>query len=312
MQEQNVATESKKCSLKCKLVHLIAALLIVIGFSYFAWQNYQIKHLLATQTQQLSQQIQQQSSEKISLKTETSNPSWDLLEVQYLIRLADIHLSITKNIPQSIQLLTLADNRLATLIASNPNLVMVRQALADNISALKLITVVDQVGIILKINALSDQIDKLPMPSLPSKLAEPQHQVYIPATRTSQTFWQKFETASWEQLQNIIIVKHHEQPIIPILSEEQQIDLLQRIQLALNQAEWAVLHKQSTVYQASLQKVITLTNRYFSNAPSIANNIIASVKELQVIELNPKIPDISSSLQAIDKVINQSSGNAAS
>lgn len=318
MQEQNAAiyTKSKKCSLKCIFAHLLILLFLVVGFAYFAWQDHQNKQQVAIQAQQIQQikQIQQSYLEQVSTtKVESSIPSWDLLEVQYLIRLADIQLTITSNIQQSIQLLTLADQHLATLIVNDLSLVTVRQALADNIGSLKMVPAVDQVGIILKIDALSDEITKLPIPSLPDKLTkESQPKSSTPATKIPQTSWQKFKTVTWKQLQNIVIVKHHEQSIIPILSEEQQADLIQRIQFALNQTEWAVLHKQSAVYQSSLQKVIFLTNRYFSNNPAVANNIIETVKELQAINLTPKIPDISASLQAIDNAINRASGKTAS
>lgn len=311
-QKEKVMVKIRNFSPKKILMHVIIIALILFGCMYVIWQNYQNKLELTSQIQQLQQKLSEQNLANTE-KAKNIQPSFGLSEVQYLIRLANIDLVINRDVSKAIQLLTIADQHLATLMLSEPDLVEVRQALTDDLSALKMLVNVDRIGIILQINALSDQISKLPIPSIPNTVTKASTQLVKPennsATLLPQTFWQKFITTNWQQLQKIIIVQHHEQPVIPILSEEQQLEVIQKMQLALNQVEWAVLHNQSIIYQTALQKVIDLANHYFSNNPIAANAIIKTVKELQAINITPKLPELTSSLQAIDKVIKSTAGN---
>ena len=301
MEEQKL---KNGCSCNGRLVaNIFLVLLILAGFTYIVWQNKQTK----AQLNQLQHKFQEQNiAIDQYLKSQGSEIFRTLFEIQHLVRLANTDLMVSHNIPLAIQALTMADQRLIAL--NNANLIAVRKALAKDIETLKMSADVDSIGIILKLNALGDQILKLPVPNLPTKLSKPaksEDQQYQETSKLPQTFWQKFNVASWTQLQNIIIIRRHEQPMQSILSTEQQIDLIQKIQLALNRAEWAVLYKQVPIYQAALQKVITLADLYFVSNPAVASNITKTVQELSHIDLTPKDYNLNASLQAIHEAMSQ-------
>jgi len=288
------------------IARLFWVLLIVIGLFYFAWQNYQ----MTTQITQLQHKIQEQNlsielmksdaGQYLKSKDLVSSPA--LLEVQYLVRLANISLVINHDASMAIQLLTIADQRFSVL--NDPSLAEIRQVLAKDIGALKVMPEIDTIGIVSKLNILSDRILKLPIPNLPVKPSKQEDFKALLPSELPKTFWQKFITSSMRQLQNIIIIKRHEQSIPSVLSEEQQIDLMQKMQLTLNQAQWAVLHQQDSVYQAALLQVINLSELYFINNPTAATDINQAIKELQKIILIAKTPELNS-LQVINKTINQ-------
>jgi len=289
-----VIKEKNSCK-KNKLIIYTLVLLILIGFVYLVWQKQQ----LSFQVKQLQNKFQEQLNAKEIIKVNNNDfeLSASLAEVKHLIRLADIELVINHDVTMAIKLLTMADQR----IKEQSNLTSVQRAIINDIEALKLMPTINVIEIMSKLNVLDSQILKLPIPNLSTQLSHKERLPMKTSEVKSKNFWQKLIATSLDKLQDIIIVKKHDQPIEPILSEEQQRYIIQRMQLELNQAQWAVLHKQQQIYQASLKKIVNLTDDYFASNPADASDIKKTIKELELISLTPKIPNLVS-LTAIEQL----------
>jgi len=255
MNEQSTSKASKpKAKITIISIIIIILLLCLIGLG---WQYYQLKNLQIA-LQQTQSTLNQHSDFIQKNKTDLSNfmqlighdtEGWVLLETEYLVKLADTNLSVNRNVTVAIKLLQTADKRLAQLADSA--LIPVRRALANDIAKLQATPKVDTWGIILRIDALNDQIVKTPtIASTPAKQGKPTTKQ--PAAKPDQSFWSNIWETSVTKLEGIFVIRHHQQAEQPLLSPEQQIYVRQYIQLMLEQAQWAVLHQQSKIYVSRL------------------------------------------------------------
>lgn len=213
-----------------------------------------------------------------------------LAEVEYLVTIAYYSLLFETNTDVAISLLETADAKLRQ--SADLSLIELRKALANNIIQLKMIPKIDIPGLILRINALSDQINLLSQKNIP---------VVIPkAESTSKPVktWQQKLYATLEELKGLISIRRLHQPIKPLLSNEQQFYLLENIRLQLAQAQWAVLHRDQILYSQGLQRAGQLIHQYFPNAVE-AIKLQQVIAELNSINLKPSLPDLTKTIELI-------------
>jgi uroporphyrin-3 C-methyltransferase len=225
-----------------------------------------------------------------------------LTEADYLVRLADLSLDFENNIPLTINLLKMADEQLGAL--NDPTLTRVRQTLTEDITTLQAVPKVDLSGLILKINAISDQIPQLPI--IPTELSKPAAETALTSPQTTQptSVWVRGLDAVGRAFKNVVVVRHLEQPVEPLLPPQQRAYLVLNIQSKLSQAEWAVLHQQPEIYQQSLRQVIAWVQQYFTQNATITQSVLQELTELQKANVKPVKPTISNSLNAIQNALN--------
>lgn len=250
---------------------------------------------LQSSTSELHQQVQQQLA---LLPTNADRAAWTLAEVDYLLRLANYQLIYSQNVATASVLLQAADKHLAGL--SDPNLNRIRILLAQALADLQAVPKVDVAGLLARIHVLQMQATKLPV--LVSTVAiEPKNVSLVEATVKSS--WQSMLDKSWENLQKLVVIRRHQQPVTPLLSQEQQAYLQQNLQLLLQQAQWAVLQRHEVVYQNSLQQAEQWTRLYFVSNTSVTQAMLQAIGELQKINVQPLLPDISNVAQALQQVV---------
>lgn len=250
---------------------------------------------LQNSTSELQQQVQQQLA---LLPTNADRAAWTLTEVDYLLQLANYQLIYSQNVVTAIILLQTADKHLAGL--SDPNLNRIRLLLAHALADLRAVPKVDVAGLLARIHALQIQATKLPV-LVSTVTAEPKNNSIIEATAKSN--WQIALDKSWENLQKLIVIRRHQQPVTPLLSQEQQTYLQQNLQLLLQQAQWAVLQRQEVIYHNSLQQAEQWTTLYFVSNTPVTQAMLQAIRELQKINVQPSLPDISNVAQALQQVV---------
>lgn len=316
--EQKPNVKSARPSLVWPLVGSAVAIVAVVGLGVvggISWKKLQL-------TQQQNQQqlvvlndtitkLQQKNLEQqnfISKEREharhalnavaSSNRNWQLAEAEYLIQLANFSVNFEQNASVATQLLEAADERIASV--NNPQLLPVRQTLANNIAALKAVPKVDIPAILLQLNALGAQVAKLPVIATPNEVPQapsPKHHHHQPG-------WKRGLSQSWKQLKQIIVVQYHNQPVGQLITPEKRNYLDLHLQMLLSQAEWACLHHESTLYSASLQQAIEwVKNDYVGSAPQ-TQAMLTSLQQLAQNNIAPALPDISGSLTAISTQMN--------
>ncbi|MBX9587336.1 MAG: uroporphyrinogen-III C-methyltransferase [Gammaproteobacteria bacterium] len=304
----------KIMSLVALAIAVISATMIIISA-----QNYQqiLKQLssqsenvqrLQASTQALSAQASQQQIalhnavsglDQLRLANAQDPVSPVLVEVDYLVRLANYNAQYVGDVKIVLTMLETAEQRISGL--SSPQLADIRRALVSNITAIKGIKALDAEGVLLRLNALSDTINSLPvMPEVKiSATANPAN----PVTDTQlNPAWKEKLLASFSELKKVIVVQHLNEPVQPLLSPEQHSNLVGNIQLKLGLAQWAVLHREPKVYSDALNQAKDWIGRFFT-ANEMTGAVITGLTELGKLDIKPTLPDLSDTVALVDHEI---------
>lgn len=298
----------------CSLSSLAAVGLLAAGGTFMWQKNQTISQQntaqiaqLQTKIDDLNQQImqsrqvvkKQQANIDSFISTQASdNINWQLDEARYLIHLANFSVTFEHNVKIAIALLQTADARIAEL--DNPTLMDLRQALANNITALQGVPQADISNILLQLNALGDQIAKLPVISTPNAVQQepqPKHHHH------HQPGWKRGLEQSWQQLKQIIVVQYHDQPVGELITPQNRDYLDLHLQMLFAQAEWGCLHQQATLYDNSIQQAISWVKNYYVESAPQTQALLTGLNQLQQEKISPQMPDISNSLQLINAQI---------
>ncbi len=252
--------------------------------------------------QQLQTQVQQQAKPK----------DWLLSEVDYLVKLAALNLTVDNNVSLARKLLQAADQQLAD--SNNSAYWPVRQALADDISTLNTAPQVDLVGIIVRLNTLKQNIEKLPQVPKISNKPEQQPQINSTAVTTVSptASWsdkaKEIALQVWESLKELVVIRQDGAQLAPLLPPDAFAFVVANIQAQLTMAQWAALHHQRMIYQQSLAQARSWIARYFAADSAQVKAAQGLLNNLLAIDISPASPDLSQSLQAIEKLLQPGSG----
>ncbi len=247
------------------------------------------------------------AQEKIKSLSGRRKQDWMLAEVEYLINIAKLKLSLQKDRNTAIQLLKTADDRLIEL--SDQSLTPIREAIVNDISNLSLIQESDITGIVIKLNAMEKQINqlellafkldkKLDRNTLIDKNSEEQNKPKQDEGENSLTNLSKIYKRF---VSEFIVIKDHSETPQPLMTPKQRGNLNQNIQLALQQAQIAALQGNERLYLLNLDKVIKWIDQYFgkNEEPSL---IIKQIEELKNEKVDVRYPTQLESTGAIEIV----------
>ncbi len=245
--------------------------------------------------QQLRDQLntQEQSISELRSAKMGDKDDWTVAEAQSLVQLANDNLQMGSDVGLVIKLLQTADQNLSSL--TDPKIMAVRKALATDIAALTAVPHVDYNGLYLRLSALKEQIAQLPLPArgAPGK-PEP-----VPAvTDQHQSWWKRGLQQTEQALKQIVIVRYNAPGTVPFVPPGQQEFLYENLYSMLEEASWAVLNRQTDVFHASLQQASKWIKQYFAQDSSVTQAVLASLAQLQQINIHPAVPPITNSLQA--------------
>ncbi|MYM63868.1 uroporphyrinogen-III C-methyltransferase [Pseudomaricurvus sp. HS19] len=267
------------------------------------WQQGQQQQLAREQVWQqrvdsLEQRLQQQG-ELLRGLTSTTRADWQLAEAEFLLRVAQQRLMLDGSATAALALLESADAIVRE--QNNDDLFPVRDRLQRDITALKLVPEVDTTGYYLRLAALSDQIQALPV--LPRMLADTDaaDSGQQTAATTAEGVWgrivQSFH-AALTQLADQVRIRHHDEPLQPLLPPDGVEYLRQNLRFYMEQAQLALLRQETDVYQSSLASALQLVQRYFGGQEA-GRKLAAELMQMQQLAITSELPNIRGSLQAL-------------
>lgn len=252
----------------------------------------------------LEQRIEQHARRLRSMST-TTRDDWLLAEAEYLLRLAGQRLQMERGTKGALALLQATDQILVEL--DDAELFAVRDKLQRDITSLKLAPSIDRSGLYLQLSAWADEI--VALPDVPTIQEPVELSSTIPEPLTTevveQSVWQQLKGNFWaamKQLDNQVRIRHHDQPLEPLLPPDGARYLRQNMRFNLEQAQLAMLREEPEIYRQSLEQCEQSLRQYFSNqdkALKIADEIAKLKKQNIVIEL----PSINGSLSALQDFI---------
>ncbi|MFM5554940.1 uroporphyrinogen-III C-methyltransferase [Aeromonas veronii] len=229
------------------------------------------------QTQQrLQGEMQGLQNRVLDLNDKRPN-DWMLAESEYLVRMAGRKLWLEHDLVSAITLLGNADERIATL--NDPSLMPIRKALAEDIAKLKGMPRIDREGLTLKLAALSDQIELLPLStvSMPEAKAEPDQ-----AVSTNPDEWESNLKKNWVKFtENFVTIRRRDGAVEALLSPQQEIFLRENLKTKLLQAQLSVYREQQALYEDSLDKAQRWLTQYFDTDNSATRYMQGEIDKLK-------------------------------
>lgn len=325
-QEQTSAQSSSKKAHTKKAVPIIASIallfsLATITCAVYIWQQLKISQQHThTQIDQLQKKLSytsvllnqqehmlqatQRNVETLLQQNQKKLSGHTLIETNYLVRLAALHLTFENNIIVARQLLEAADQRIAT--DGNPILWPLRRAITQDIATLNATPVVDLPGLIARVSALNEQAETLP------KIPVSTLQKKTDATTTSNISestkniildkLKDFVFAIKDGLASMVIVAKDHQLTPSLLTTEQHIYIVTNIQSQLTLVEWAIIHRQTDIYKQGLLQVENWLQRYFPGDDPLVESMLKTIAGLKTTSINPPTPNISRSLEALQNI----------
>lgn len=173
---------------------------------------------------------------------------WLLAEADYLVKLAGRKLFLEYDAVSATKLMESADQRIAAL--NDPSLVPLRKSMANDITKLKTIPLIDREGLVLRITALQQQVDTLPLANAILPQAEQQQ---TQAVSQNIDDWQDNLLTSLKDFSdNFITFRTRDGNVIPLLSPQQHFYLKENIKAKLETAIKAVYVEQQDLYTTAL------------------------------------------------------------
>jgi uroporphyrin-3 C-methyltransferase len=192
----------------------------------------------------------------------------------------------------ALALLNSADKILVAV--AEPGLFEVRQALARETVTLRAMPALDVEGVFVTLAALSEQVQSLALLTPPAEenVAEAANIALQDAPKEGQ---KTVFAAALAYFNDKVAIRHRAKALAPLLTPEQHNYVQQNLRLMLEQAQLALLQRQSGVYTRSLDKAMSWLDEYFQ-LNQTAQRLRASLGELQQLQIAAEAPDISASL----------------
>ncbi len=240
--------------------------------------------------------------DELSSEQDPDAREWLHAEAAYLLRLANQRLQLERDVEGAAALLRTADERLSE--AENPALLSVRRAIASELSILNTVPQVDRTGIYLALNA---QQERLAMMPLSRELEEIPARSGMEEAPTGE--WQEQLSRFGQELKDLVVIRHHDEAMESLITPEQESYLRQSARLVLEQAQLALLKEEQELYEASIDKVLSMINAYYATDREEVQAVITRLEELKTENIRPELPDISGSQQALASFIERRFGS---
>ncbi|EHU0376309.1 uroporphyrinogen-III C-methyltransferase [Vibrio tarriae] len=222
-------------------------------------QATEITHRAETVLEQQQKSIESLQLAVADIKGRRPN-DWLLAEADYLVKLAGRKLFLEHDVETATQLMESADQRIAAL--NDPSLTLLRKAMANDITTLKNIPLIDRDGLVLRLISLQQQVDSLPLANAILPADQPQE---TPAVSENINDWQTNLKSSLKAFaDNFITFRSRDGNVIPLLSPTQHFYLKENLQAKLETAIKGVYTEQQTLYVTSLNTAEQWSASFFN------------------------------------------------
>ena len=257
----------------------------------------------AVQKTQVVQAQQEQSIQSLQLAVadvKGRRPNdWLLAEADYLVKLAGRKLFLEHDAVSATKLMESADQRIAAL--NDPSLVSLRQSMANDITKLRTIPLIDRDGLVLRLTSLQQQVDTLPLANAILPEAPEQTKEVVSGDIND---WQTNLMTSLKDFSgNFITFRSRDGDVVPLLSPEQHFYLRENIKGKLETAIRAVYKEQGDIYTAALETANEWSTAYLNQDNNSVIEFEKAIKQLSEQNITVKYPVKLESQSSLSDVI---------
>lgn len=248
---------------------------------------------VAAASQLLEQKLAESREQQEALQTlylELANNREERLvaEVEQLLTIADQQLQLAGNIKPALLALQTAVTRLQHMDTPQANIL--RKAITQDIQRLQTLPQVNIASINSTLEALSSDIDTLPLVSDRHSKAE------RAAEEISGNPLHRLFSEMWRDIREMIRLERIDRPEPPLLSPEQTFFLRENLKLRLLLARIALLQHDGATYRSTLHDAGQWLKQHFDTSDPRTARTIASLGRLSASSIDMQTPDINGSL----------------
>ena len=296
LQESLRAGESRLAALEAYEDRIISAPDTAVEQNELA----ELRRQFTSRLEELDQVIDE-LSQRISSANEIDDSDLLLAEAAHILNIANRHLLLTQDARTTSRLYDVADQILQD--SGDSRVSSIREVLAHELAQLRSLETVNIADLHEQITALRAMIGTVDFPtsigdSYQQRLAQAKENNAAVADQPRTLldsgldfFASIFIFTKWENRPDIF------QPDQSLLAVPQAVDLM------LQQAQLALLSRQSSIYQQNLQEARNLVEGQIDTSDRAAAAILSQMDALLIQELAPTLPDVSRSLLMIQQLI---------
>lgn len=236
---------------------------------------------------------------------------WALAEVHYLATIANNRLIFNKDLKTAIAALETANEKIR--MQQDQRLYGLRQRIVDDINSLRAVKMPPLVQIAAMLNDIEMKIRELPVPKPMFDLEGPTQLEGKPAVESEIIVSEKEadEIPVWrrsvnrafsifkETMNAYVAIDYDNEDIIPIMSTETREYLNQNLELKIQTMRISLANRDQDLFSNNLEIIESWVDRYFDkNDPKVLETVRV-IWELKKIKLNPELPDVSKTIDAI-------------
>lgn len=230
----------------------------------------------------------------------STRSDWLLAEAVYLSRLANQRLQTERGVKNPLALLESVDHILQEL--EGEDLLPVRRALAEDITALRLVKDVDRQGMYLELQALANNIESLPLIDIPAQMAAAKELATAEEWKAEESNHADVKSGFFYEIRSLVRVTQRKTPIEPILQPAEAALVKYNLAMMLEQAQIALLREEQGIFETSLAKADDYLSRFFQS-----NSKVQAVTErltvLRQMSVQQQLPAITRNLEALETLL---------
>lgn len=260
-----------------------------------------IESRLSTMSRQISG-IQKDTNDMSAKLGSNSRRAWLEAEVEFLLRIANQVLLFKSDYASATRALQAADDRLVSL--DDPGFYKVREAIADEISAISTASRPDTVGMALSLAGAIDGVAELPLyNATPDQFERAEEKALSEQTESTERTVKSFVTDIWAQFKQLVVVRRDDAPYQPLLTADQTTNLYSNLELKLEAARVALLRGDKVLFDQSLGMADQWLEAWFDTEASAVSALRQRIAALIEQPMVTEIPDISTSLKHLVDVM---------
>ena len=218
-----------------------------------------------------------------------------VVDIESALRLAQQQAMLTGSAEPLLAALRTADQRLARVAL--PRLSRVRAAIGRDIDRVRLASVTDVPGLLVKIDELAREMDELPLTNAMRKGGA--SGTRQPAQAVPPAWWERALAAVRDDARDLLRVSRIDQPEAMLLAPEQAFFLRENLKLKLLNARLALLARQIDAARADMTAADAAVHRYFDPASRRAQVVFGLMQQVRVQLRSVELPGIDETLSAL-------------
>lgn len=239
--------------------------------------------------------------EELRERTDSAERSWVKAEARHLLEIANRRLTLERDVQSALTALELADQRLQSL--RDPSLTGVRRVLAQEIQAVRATTLPDIAGITARLASAEELAGRLPVMGAIATNYQPDE----PVDASTPGF-----ARAWQILRNsffgMVRVRRIDEGTIELVSLEEQGVRRHHLQLLLFSARLATLRGDAGEYRAGVTGARNWLEKMFDTRDAGVSSLLKELKALEQLSITAPLPDISKSLQVLERIAPRNTG----